>query len=195
MSCRTIHRASRAGVTTEVICYLDILLDGTCATKYVTGTCNGDRYRKPLSRILHQACLFWSYIYIGTLRYIRLGGREVSKSSNPRTQSRSVKTPYTCNARVYVNADDSIIRFRAHQPSYEKYLYLYPAQGRKYTLPKCSHGRMWLRIRRPFLYALYLTTVLLLELQLINMRCRQTETSVQMRHQMCIGKQGRSLDV
>lgn len=68
LSCRTIHRASRAGVTTEVICYLDILLDGTCATKYVTGTCNGDRYRKPLSRILHKACLFWSYIYIG--RYI-----------------------------------------------------------------------------------------------------------------------------
>lgn len=31
---------------------------------------------------------------------------KVSKSSNPRTQSRSVKTPYTCNARVYVNADD-----------------------------------------------------------------------------------------
>lgn len=40
-----------------------------------------------------------------------------------------------------------------------------------------------------------LGTVLLLELHLIHMRCRQTETSVQMRHQMCIGKQGRSLGV
>lgn len=36
---------------------------------------------------------------------------KVSKSSNPRTQSRSVKTPYTCNARVYVNAD-GLIRLR-----------------------------------------------------------------------------------
>lgn len=114
---------------------------------------------------------------------------KVSKSSNPRTQSRSVKTPYTCNARGYVNAD-GLIRLRTRSTytctlhKVESILYLNVAMdecGCEYD----DHFYM----RSTF------TTVLLLELQLIHMRCRQTETSVRMRHQMCIGKQGRSLDV